>query len=181
MQIFVSAEGPILSKFPEHAKLIGALVTDWNSIENTLVTILAVAMGQAFELVHPMIYALRNSAARIDVMEPALLALFKKKELDVENLSSILEETRKIVSLRNKYAHSLYAADFAANILFICDMKDGIPGLQQQANQRPLKLADLEDAVKRSHALTLRLMDLLKVVLLKLPPKALRAVVGTPP
>lgn len=169
MQRFISADAPILSKFPEHAKLIGTLITNWNSIENTLVTVLAMTMQQSFELVHPMVYALRNSAARIDVMEPALLELFKKNALDKEAMASTLAEARKVVAMRNKYAHSIYAEDPVTNTLYMLELQDGVPGLRQQANNRPVSISELESAVNRSHALSIKTMSFMSVILAAQP------------
>jgi len=150
--------GPVLEDYPEHAKLIGIIVTSWNDIEHALVMLLALCMGQQFLLIHPMVYALRNSVARLDIMEPTLLELFKQQKLDTKELASILAEARKVAKARNMYAHAVYGA---SDTLRILDLQEGIPAIfTQQDKNRPLKIEELTDALQRSISLSHRIATL---------------------
>ncbi|HEY8069940.1 MAG TPA: hypothetical protein VIF38_13745, partial [Burkholderiales bacterium] len=165
------ALGGVLSGFPEHARLIGQLITEWNTIEHALVLLLSSAMGQAWDITHQMVYALRNSSARIDVMEPALLHFYPQTSARVDDLRAIIKEARSVSKARNKYAHALYAVHAADGKLSMLNLEDGIVGLKKQENSRILEIKELEDAVWRSSALSNRLTGFMLNQSIEEPPK----------
>jgi len=167
------ALGGVLSGFPEHARLIGQLITEWNSIEHDLVLLLAGAMGQQWDVVHPMVYALRNSAARIDIMEPALVHFYPRTYRAFDNLEDIIDEARSVNRQRNKYAHSLYAVHAPDGRLSMLNLDEGFAALsKKEGKQRILELSELQEAVRRTTKLSNRLTAFMIGKRIEEPPRA---------
>ena len=57
-----------LSNFPDHARLIGLILNEWNLVEHTLINLLAAVLHAERAPVQRMLKVMRTSRARLDAI-----------------------------------------------------------------------------------------------------------------
>ena len=107
-----------LSNFPDHARLIGLILNEWNLVEHTLINLLAAVLHAERAPVQRMLKVMRTSRARLDAIEAAnqgyLHFLFAPEELQ-----DILDESRACLTRRNRYAHAHYYSRDGKRLLMV--------------------------------------------------------------
>ena len=100
-----------LSNHPEIAASVGMILSRWNAIEYFIASrIFPPLTGTGVIHSNKIVYALKNSSARLDVIEES----GKHTLTDSYVLEMFLKTTnriRKILKMRNYYAHCVYAVD----------------------------------------------------------------------
>jgi hypothetical protein len=109
-----------LGDHPDIAKSVGQMLDSWNRIEFRLIYVFASLTGIDAETSAKILYALKNSAARLDILEsvgrhtlsddgPVVVPVFgpKARSRFIEAIGWL----RKALKIRNFYAHCVYAWD----------------------------------------------------------------------
>jgi hypothetical protein len=115
----------LLEEFPEHAKLIAYIVSEWTALEHKLALLTMFAANHAPErfAIRSMIYAIESSKARLDAMHAAMLSLAQSEGIQVSALSTMFDGARQLLTQRNRYAHAMYGKNGSTGELIRIDLK----------------------------------------------------------
>lgn len=150
----------------EHCRLVGDLIITWSSIEHVLVTTLYTTMGDLSPMVHPMLYSVESSSARISALRKGLTFTAERRGWDITELEAIFKEAVGMLRVRNKYAHGVFVGTDEGPELV--DYRESFPG-----SHTPVPLYDLQFQVDRARALEQRVMFYLVKNNLQIPPPPL--------
>lgn len=144
-----------LNNFPDHARVIGLILNEWNLVEHTLINLLAAALNAEREPVRRMLKIMRTSRARLDAIEAAnqghLHFLF-----DYTDMQDILDESRACLARRNRYAHAHYYSLNGKQLLMVDASEDS----NSRAIERVLPLNELTSTHQDIRALAQRIWEL---------------------
>lgn len=131
-----------LTKHPEIAGNVGRIVSIWNAIEYIIAaTIFSAVTKTDLLLASKVFYALRNSGARLDITEAAGLHTLKGTE-HLQEFRDAIPKIRKALSVRNYYAHCIYAPDDQGRLV-AWDPTDFNPEQRTYITEKSVK-ADLD-------------------------------------
>ncbi|MEX2153050.1 MAG: hypothetical protein WD825_06895 [Gemmatimonadaceae bacterium] len=103
--------GSALDPYPEHARLIGLIIADWNKVEARFALLLMRAVGLRSQLgaklIRPMAYAIASNSGRLGAMK-AIAATAIPADRHRRQLLGLFSEAEKVLRLRNAVAHGIY-------------------------------------------------------------------------
>lgn len=100
--------GAGLAQHPEIAQSVGVLIGLWNSLEHAAFSgLFSVLTGIHPALSAHIIYALKNSGARLDILEDSGSHVLQGTE-HLNTLRDLVRSLRAALKARNFYAHSVY-------------------------------------------------------------------------
>jgi hypothetical protein len=140
---------------PDYGTLIAAIVVQWSAIELHLTNLLVAILGVNQDHIFSMVYSLRNSQARLDAIEAAIVHAAKGRPYETRALE-LLKEASHCVSARNSYAHGLWGKD-AKGIVRLVDPQKG---LSTQSGRRAVGLSELKKESGRMIKLATQVVDL---------------------
>jgi hypothetical protein len=95
----------------EIATSVGLIISYWNMIENTVATTIFYPITGTDPLhSSKIVYALRNSGARLDILEESGGHVLKDA-IFLHDFKKTIDMLRKALNVRNFYAHCVYAVD----------------------------------------------------------------------
>jgi hypothetical protein len=105
--LFAITDGPsALETCPEHAKLLGLIVSEFSTVEHMLAVVVApVVAPLESEAVHLLIASAPTSSARLQLMR----ALFRKRDRSSDErkaMGDLINSVEKLMVRRNLYAHA---------------------------------------------------------------------------
>jgi hypothetical protein len=104
-------EGPppptMLEHYPDHARLIGCFIGEWTVLEYKLVCVADMFLSMQGGALAQVVYQLKSSRMRVDSLELLMTGIPEKTELALE-LIEILGEAKKLLKIRDDYAHHLF-------------------------------------------------------------------------
>lgn len=164
----------IIERYPEHARLIGSVITEWTQAEHNLIRLLSSVMQADEEIILPMLYAIESSRTRLDVLTAAFRVLMRDDAAAWEDMDSALADAGKLLTQRNKYAHAFYAITTQDELAMMGLKRDEII---------VLPLHDLMHQFERMRALSQRISVTLAYALglAEAPPPTPPESAGAPP
>ena len=151
--------------------LFRSLITEWNVIEFNFVNLLSAMLKAPIPIVSPMVFALANNRARLDVMDVATTRLAADPEMK-HLITELFAEARAVLKIRNDYTHGLYVIQTSARntLLQMQDFHDYHAGKKQ--SRRTITAKTLVSEVERAEELAGDIFLVFQAVVGALPLRA---------
>src|ERR1019366_6231378 len=105
--VMVNRNSAAIRRFPTHARLIGTIAAEWNSIEQQVVLLFVSALGARSDVIFGMMGRVRGNRDKLDALNAGLHLLLRSRTRRSE-LKRLYNRLRKLLTSRNNYVHSLY-------------------------------------------------------------------------